>query len=261
MAADDVLKFKVDLVGNMVSELVAGGRAANTAEGNVQALTAAILQMTEASQKKQEHGFFTFDLAEGARLAVDVVKELARGVYDLGKEIVTTAAHAQDLNLGLRLTAGGPEAAKVFAGIADSYSDTRFDDDEIKKLILPALDIGLGKDNPALLQDIITAATDEAARTANDGKAAEVIDTFQRIHTKREVNAKMLMGLGINEADFYVSLARRSARARSRPSSWSRPARCGRTCSRPRCCTSSPSARAASSARPRPRAPRRWAPR
>ena len=41
----DALKFKVDLVGNMVAELVAGGKAANTAEGGVQALTAAILEI------------------------------------------------------------------------------------------------------------------------------------------------------------------------------------------------------------------------
>lgn len=203
MADSDALKFKVDLVGNMVAELVAGGKAASTAEGGVQALTAAILQMTEA-QKKPDKGFFTFDLAHGAEMALHFVERLAEGVVDLGKEIVNTVAQTQDLNLALRLTAG-PENAKAVSDLIDSFGDTRFDDDDVKKAILPFLDVGGGKDL-GLLKDIITAGMDVAARTSNPAAMQEVIDVFTRVQTKREVNGKMLMALGVNEQDFFAAL-------------------------------------------------------
>jgi len=203
--ADDALKFKVDLVGNMVQELVASGKAANAAEGNIQALTASILGLTEASKKKDDHGFFTFDLAEGAKMAVELVTRLAEAVYDLGKEIINVAAETQDLNVALRLTAGADNLEAVEA-IAGKYRDTRFDDGDVKRMLLPLLDVGVGKDNPGLLQNIATAATDMAARYADPAKAAEVLDAFKRIHTKREVSSKMLLGVGVNEKDFYQSL-------------------------------------------------------
>lgn len=204
MADSDALKFKVDLVGNMVAELVAGGKAANTAEGGVQALTGAILELTDAQKKPKEHGFFTFDLAQGAEMALHFVERLAEGVVDLGKEIVNTVAQTQDLNLALKLTAG-PEAAKDLKDIADSFGDTRFDDDAIKKAILPLLEVGGGKDK-ALLKDIITAGMDVAARTANPAAFQEVVDAFTRVQTRREVNSRMLMAVGVNEKDFYTSL-------------------------------------------------------
>lgn len=203
MADSDALRFRVDLVGNMVSELVASGKAASTAEGNVQALTAAILGMTEAT-KQNKPGFFTFDLAKGAEMAIGFVETLAHKVYELGKEIVGTVAQTQDLNLALRLTAG-PENVKAVGDLIDSFSDTRFDDDAIKKAILPLLEVGGGRDR-GLLKDIITAGMDVAARTANPAAFNEVVDLFTRVQTRREVNAKMLMGVGVNEADFWTAL-------------------------------------------------------
>jgi len=203
--ADDALKFRVDLVGNMVQELVSGGKAATSAEGNVQLLTAAIMEMTEASKKKDSSSFFTFDLAEGASMAIGFIETLAGKVYDLGKEIVHAAAGAQDLRVAVAQTVG-PENAAGIDALANSFGDTRFDDDEIKKMVLPLLNAGLGRDNPALLKDIVTAATDTAARLADPAATGAVLEAFQRVHTKREVSAKMLLGVGINEQDFYTSL-------------------------------------------------------
>jgi hypothetical protein len=165
MADSDALKFRVDLVGNMVQELVASGKAATTAEGGIQALTGAILQMTEARNEPKEHGFFTFDLAQGAEMAIHLVETLAEKVFDLGKEIVNTVAQTQDLNLALKLTVGDDNVNGV-KELIDSFGDTRFDDDRIKKAVLPLLEVGGGKDK-GLLKDIITAGMDIAARTAN----------------------------------------------------------------------------------------------
>lgn len=203
--ADDALKFKVDLVGNMLQELVNSGKAANTAEGNINSLTAAIVEMSDASAKKGgESSFFVFDIAKGADLAIGLVSKLATGMLDLGRRIVDTAAHTQDLNVAIRQTAG-PENVDAINAIADSFGDTRFDDDEIKKMILPLLEVGLNE--PGTLQLIATAATDIAARNNNDpAAAAEVVDTFKRIQTKREVNEKILKSVGVNEKDFYVAL-------------------------------------------------------
>jgi len=204
MADSDALKFRVDLVGNMVQELVASGKAATTAEGGIQALTGAILQMTEAQNKPKEHGFFTFDLAQGAEMAIHLVETLAEKVFDLGKEIVNTVAQTQDLNLALKLTVGDDNVNGV-KELIDSFGDTRFDDDRIKKAVLPLLEVGGGKDK-GLLKDIITAGMDIAARTANPAALEETINAFTRVQTKREVSAKMLMAVGVNEKDFYTAL-------------------------------------------------------
>jgi hypothetical protein len=204
MAEGDALKFRVDLVGNLVQELVAGGKAANVAEGNVQALTAAIMEMTEASKKKEE-GLFVFDLAEGSHMAIDLVKDLAERVYDLGKEIVLAAAHAQDLSLALRLNVGA-EGAEQINAIAEKFKDTKFGPEFIKQKLLPLLEVGLGKDEPDLLNQIAVAASDVATRQNDPAAFGEVLDAFKRIHTRREVSARLLVGLGINEKDFYTDL-------------------------------------------------------
>jgi hypothetical protein len=205
MADDDALKFKVDLVGNMVQELVASGKAASTAEGGVQALTGAIIELTEASKKKEEHGFFTFDLAEGAKMAAEFVEGLAEKVYDLGKEIIGTAAHAQDLGVALKLDVGEEGASRV-GEIAESFKDTRFGPERIKQELLPLLEVGLGKDDPGLIKDITTAAIDIAARKNDQAAFGETLAMFQRIHTRDKVNPKMLASLGINDADFFTAL-------------------------------------------------------
>jgi hypothetical protein len=149
--------------------------------------------------------FFTFDLAKGAELAVEAVVAVTKAVLDLGKEIIRTAAEAQDLNLAVRLDVGEKGAADVQA-LADSFaSNTRLDDDFVKESLLPLLEQGVG--DTKLLDDLVTASSDVAARRKSGQAGAQAaLGAFQRIALKGEVDSRALRELAVGEAAFFEDL-------------------------------------------------------
>jgi len=150
--------------------------------------------------------FFTFDIAQGAQLAVNALRAVGAAFFDLGKKIAHTLGEEQDINLALKLNVGDEKAKEVQA-LADSFGNTRFDDSAIKKSVLPLLSGGI-KDM-GLIDDLATAAADVSAiqATGQEGYQA-AMDAFASIGLRREVNAKMLKSLDINDNDFYARLAR-----------------------------------------------------
>ena len=155
---------------------------------------------------KGDSSFFTFNVADGIGAAVNALTSLIGKVADLGKEIVKASAEAQDLNLAVRLNIGEKGAGDVDALTEGFRRTTRFDDDDIKKALLPLLDVGV-KDL-RLLDDMATAAADVSARR-NSGIAGvnEALSAFEAIAIKREVNGKVLKSLAINENDYFANLA------------------------------------------------------
>jgi hypothetical protein len=150
--------------------------------------------------------FFTFDLASGLGLVVGAVEKVIGAFASLTKSIVKTAAEAQDLNLAVELNVGKERAAEIQA-LADNISNTtRFDDDDVKRAILPLLDIGVS--DTKLLDNLVTAAADIAARRGEgvDGLNS-ALASFQKLALKGEVDAKALRQLGIGEASFFANLA------------------------------------------------------
>jgi hypothetical protein len=150
--------------------------------------------------------FFTFDLAEGFRTAVEWAGELVEKLFDVSSEIVKVGGEAQDLNLAIKLKVGegGAEQVEGLAGIFDGL--TRFDDDVIKKGVLPLLDIGLNNDS-GLLTDLATVAADLETRSAGRQKLGDTLQGFEQLARKGEVSPRLLTPLGIGTKEYYETLA------------------------------------------------------
>jgi tape measure domain-containing protein len=145
---------------------------------------------------------FTFDLIEGVKSAIEGVTELAEKFIDLGKEIVGVAGATQDLNLAVKLTAG-PEMAEKVNELAESFSKTtRFDDDLVKKSLLPFLDLGI-KDI-GILDDLATASADVSARLGTGAEGyGSAMEAFHRLMLKGDVSDKILRPLNIEAKEFW----------------------------------------------------------
>lgn len=149
--------------------------------------------------------FFTFDLAEGLKTGVELVSTLVEKFVDLGSEIVHAVAGIQDLNLAVELNVG-KEGAEAIDKLAESFKNTRFDDKDIKTALLPLLEES-GMKQSAMFDDLITAATDVAARR-NTGAAgaARAIEAFKDIELSPQKMRGALKELAIKQVDFYADL-------------------------------------------------------
>jgi tape measure domain-containing protein len=213
------LDFQLNLTGSFAATLAPINKGLGDANKNLpEAKKNAALFEAELGKMKSTVGglsldfsslskggsLFSFNIADGIAAAVSVVTSLASAVIDLGRSAIKSSAAYQDLNLAVKLTAG--DKAEAVNRLADSFSNTRFDDDEVKKALLPLLDAGIRDVN--VLDDMATAAADISARqnTGLEGFQS-ALDAFKTISIKREVSSKQLVGLGINEKDFYKSLA------------------------------------------------------
>lgn len=166
---------------------------------------------------KGKGSFFTFDIAAGISAAIgavralgSVISDVAGKLWDLGKAIVKTAAETQDLNLAVRLTAGAEMGAEVDR-LAASFGNTRLGAQGVKQLLLPFLDQGVR--DRQLLDDMLTAASDEAVRTG-EGTAGikNKLDVFRSILLKGQIEEETFKNLGIVKTDFLADLGSRLGR-------------------------------------------------
>jgi hypothetical protein len=199
--------FKLDITGNMAGQLAPINRGLEAADHNLGKASVSAHRFDGAIEgvAKQSGILATLDLISLFRGVADAIGFAITKVAELGKYIIQTVAHAQDLNLAVKLQLGDAGAANL-QKIADSFSNTRFDDDAIKQALLPLANAGIRDDK--MLDDIATAAVDISTRF-NTGQAGfeGATEALGKIATKREVDARSLMALGINEADFNKNLA------------------------------------------------------
>lgn len=214
MSLDFTINLKGDFAGGVMKSSKALGEHAEETkhakkelelfEGELGKVKAGALELN-FNALKEGGSFFQFDLAEGAKLAYEVVEKLVDKVIELGTEMVKAAAGAEDLNLAIKLDVG-EEGAKQVDELAESFKGTRFDDDAIKSALLPILEES-GNKNAALWNDLATAATDVATRR-NTGVAGakSALQALNEI----ELNPQRLRGslkeLGIKQVEFYKDL-------------------------------------------------------
>lgn len=213
------LEFKIELSGNFAGALEKDAQATEHAEGATKKHRKELeLFEGEIGKAKASLGgfgfnleafskggsLFTFDLAEGLRSVVDLASEVTEKIIDLGKEMVRSAAGAEDLGLAIKLDVG-EEGAKKINELGESFANSRFSPAQIKEALLPLLE--QGQTDPAQLNDMATAATDIAARRKSGLAGVNAaLSAFQQIGLRREVNSRMLRELSINEHDFYADL-------------------------------------------------------
>ena len=214
------LEFKIDLTGNFSGALEKGNKnlgettkKAHEAEKAFEAFEyelgktqAGALALNFNAFKEGGH-FLTFDLAEGAAVAYEAIEKVVDAVIDLGKEILKAAGNAEDLNLAVKLDVG-VEGAEAVEKLTNSFKRTsRFDDDAIKKSLLPLLEQNGALAGTQLLDDVATAATDLAARRNQGVEGVQAaLQAFQRISLKGEVDPRVLRELAISEVDFFKDL-------------------------------------------------------
>lgn len=154
---------------------------------------------------KEGGTFFKFDLAEGARMAYEAISKVVEGVIDLGKEIIKTAADAEDLNLAVKLDVGEADAEGVDK-LAESFKSSRFSPKVIKEALLPILEES-GSAHKDQWDDLATAATDVATRRKTGvAGAKEALQALNEIELNPQRLRGSLKSLGIKQLEFYKDL-------------------------------------------------------
>lgn len=212
------LQFEINLSGNFASALEHSSKGLDEA-GKHASHARKEFELFESELGKMKAGalginfnaiaegghFFTFDLAEGAKLAYEAIEKVVDKVIEFGAEMIKSAAAAEDLNLAVKLDVGDKAGEKVDQ-LAESFASTRFNAKSIKEALLPILEES-GTKNESLWDDLATAATDVATRR-NTGIAGakQALVALNDI----ELNPQRLRGslkeLGIKQLDFYQDL-------------------------------------------------------
>jgi len=140
-------------------------------------------------------------LVEAAHKFVEVIEEgVSRAFEESGKQ--------QTLRLGERLSLGRG-GGKEFREDADRFSKlTGFDDDEIRKMLLPARRAGMNQQG---VRSAFAAASDVAAgegRGGDMGRVQELLSGFEHIFLKGGVQERLLPNLGVAIKPFYADLAK-----------------------------------------------------
>jgi len=223
------LEFQINLSGNFAGALEHYSQGVDNAEKHTHGARKELeLFEAETGKAKAELGGFglnlsafakggsllTFDMAEGAAMVLEAFKavfEIAEKIVDavieVGKEMLKSAADAEDLNLAISLNVHGDKAAEAAINeLGESFEKTsRFGGKQVKESLLPLLEEGLT--DPKQLDDLATAATDIAARRKQGIEGVQAaLGSFEQIALRREVNPKLLKGLAINAQDYFNDL-------------------------------------------------------
>ncbi len=198
--------FGPKLTGSVIPALGQTDKMLGAVTGSVGVFESSLDKAASGAGSRMSR-FFTFDLAHGAEMAIGMVKDVGRAFFDLGKDIVKTAADFQDINLAVRLNVGS-EGEKAIQELADKFkSVTRYDDDRFKKAWLPLLESGIR--DTKLLSDITATAADLSTRTGGRIGLEDAIDAFHKIGLKGEIDPKILRALNIGQAEFYTDLGKK----------------------------------------------------
>lgn len=214
------LQFQIDLRGNFAAHLVPVNQGlAQTGENLRKDRKELELFEAEVGNLKGSIGglsinlsgkggsFFGFDLAEGIKQAVGAVRAMVGALVDLGKEIVTTAGVAQDLDLAIRLNVNNDnQKAEAIRALAASIEfNTRLDHRFVAQALLPLLEQGVT--DVTLLDDLVTASGDIATRRrTGQAGATAALTAFQKIALKGEVDPESMASLAINQNAYFKNL-------------------------------------------------------
>lgn len=214
------LEFNINLSGNFATALNGANHSlGETEKGTKRAKKELELFEGEIGSLKGELGglgfnlsalakggsFFTFDLAEGIKSAIELVHKLVETFVDLGKEMVQTAGKTEDLNLAIELDVGKERAENINKLTESLQEQTRFSGAQLKGALLPLLEQGLIADDQ--LTDVTAAATDLAARRNKgiEGVSA-ALGAFQDIAINPQRMRGALKELQIRQVDYFKDL-------------------------------------------------------
>lgn len=150
-------------------------------------------------------------LVEGIARAGDILIEAGRKVVDLVtegfKKALDVGSKQEVLKLGEKFSLGA--GAKEFREDVDRFAkQTGFDDDDIRKMLLPLRRAGFSQQ---AARSAFAAAGDIAVGLGEGGNQStvkEALDVFAKIQLKGGIASKQLVGLGASPKGVYADIAK-----------------------------------------------------
>ena len=166
------------------------------------------LDSVEKSAAGAAEGSGMFGLKLNATLeiagkGIEILKGLAEGAIDFGREVLKAAAGAEKLDLQLKQLLGA-EGAKEVGDFLDRVGKTSsFTPSQLKTAIQPLLRAGFkGKE----LERVFAAAEDVSA--GDLGTLQSAIFKFSNIALKGGISDRDIIGMGVKVDEFYKSLGK-----------------------------------------------------
>lgn len=229
----DKLTFSLDLTGDManalrgvIAQLDAADKGMGKARTSANGLDAELQKLSAGARpllklewgnlvhsfagfRREADGGWVFNLAEGMHSFASAAMRAATTMGHLVVQIGRAVAGEQDLALAERLNVGDGGSA-MLKQIGDDFGATKFDDGEVRRVLLPFVRAGIRDRNT--LFDLATMASDIDALTGGETSFAEAGAALAKINIKREFGERQLEALGLNATDAYAALAARLGR-------------------------------------------------
>jgi len=223
----DRLSFQLELTGEMANALRGVVSQLNSADASMAKLRAGSTALDKelgklkgsatpalaieygnlvnsfAGLRREASGQWVFNVAEGIKAIGGAAMTAGRFVADLAMKMALAVGRAEDLDLAERFNLGAAGSATA-RSIGDSFGNTRFDDDAVRRGILPLERAGIR--DRALLDNLATAAADVEALTAGETKMGDALAALGKVATKRDFSERQLEALGINANDAFANL-------------------------------------------------------
>lgn len=219
--ADRKVKYEIDVESRSDTTKTAAKRT--TELGHEAKKTGNVLSLIGKQALLSAEGFHVMGLAAheahakvgeflefvGAEAAVDMLKEIAEKVIDIGKEAVVSAAKAERMNRVIDSASGGHEKGKenrewlerfASGGGGAGYAGTEFSEEQVEGAYVDLKKVG-ETDQRARLA--IKAAADIAAVSKNKDEAfGTAVEAFAHLKSMGTISARQLMPLGLGVEDF-----------------------------------------------------------
>lgn len=146
---------------------------------------------------------WVWNAADGLGAIRSAATAAGAALLSVTKAMVKAIGEAEDLDVALKFSVGESASAQI-SQLADTFGNTRFDDDTIKRALIPLARAKVT--DPALLSALATVASDVETLTAGETSVSEAGRIFGKIAAKRDVNERTLESLALNAEDFYARL-------------------------------------------------------
>lgn len=177
------------------------GRAHEEQEHHAKGLQGAFERLIERGlepflHKAKEIAEFEF-IREGTEKLLELPEKLAEGVFELGEEMLRTAAKEERMGHALRNALGGKAAEEADGYIENIRKHTEFTKDAVESMLL---DLSKSGYKGSGLSKAYEAAIDLASMSANKQEGAmRAISALERVRTTGKLEARALVPFGISE--------------------------------------------------------------
>lgn len=139
--------------------------------------------------------------------------DLPKRIFEMGEEMVTTAAKAERMNAAFTLLQGSQVGKETLEYIDQIGDHTEFTREQLKGAALELTKFGFSGEG---MRRALAASIDLAAFSGNGAAGqAEALSALERVKQSGRVESRTLRPLGINEGDYFKELTKRTGKGRA----------------------------------------------